>query len=60
MYLQEFVIALCRHEKASILQLHLSILQQIIQNWENIPLRLLQTLQDQNPAFSSSSHSTLK
>lgn len=58
-YLEKFVITLGRHQEASILKLHLPVLQQVVQNRQNIPLRLFQAFQDECPTFCSCTNCTL-
>ena len=58
-YLEKFVVTLGRHQEASILKLHLPVLQQVVQNRQNVPLRLFQAFQDEYPTFCSRTNCTL-
>lgn len=58
-YLEKFVVTLGRHQEASILQLHLPVLQQVVQNRQNVPLRLFQAFQDECPTFCGCTNCTL-
>ena len=43
----------------SILKLHLPVLQQVVQNRQNIPLRLFQAFQDESSSFCGCTNCTL-
>lgn len=49
-----------RHEEASVLQLHLPVLQQVVEDGQNVSLCLLQALQDQDSTLYCSPHGTLE
>lgn len=57
--LQQLVIALGWHQEASVLQLHLSVLQQVVEDRQDVPLGLLQPLQDQDSPLGRSPDGTL-
>lgn len=57
--LQQLVVALSRHEEASVLQLHLSVLQQVVEDRQDVSLCLLQPLQDQDSALCCCPYGTL-
>lgn len=52
--LQQLVIALGRHQEASVLQLHLPVLQQVVEDRQDVPLGLLQPLKHQDAALRRS------
>lgn len=58
--LQQLVIALGWHQEASVLQLHLSVLQQVVEDRQDVPLGLLQPLQDQDSPLGRSPDGTLR
>lgn len=57
--LQQLVIALGRHQEASVLQLHLPVLQQVVEDGQHVPLGLLQPLQHQDSALCCGSDGAL-
>ena len=58
-YLEKFVVTLGRHQEASILKLHLPVLQQVVQNRQDVPLRLFQAFQDECSTFCGCTNCTL-
>mmetsp|Transcript_18268 Transcript_18268/g.40345 ORF Transcript_18268/g.40345 Transcript_18268/m.40345 type:complete len:272 (+) Transcript_18268:290-1105(+) len=46
-------------QKPAILQLHLAVLQQIVQGWQHIPFSLLDTIQYEHPALERSPDGSL-
>ena len=59
-YLGQLVVSFWCHKEATVLQLHLSVLEEIVQHRQYIPLCLLYPLQDEQAAFQSSLYSTLQ
>lgn len=58
--LQQLVIALGWHQEASVLQLHLSVLQQVVEDRQDVPLGFLQPFQDQDSPLGRSPDGTLR
>lgn len=59
-HLQQFVVSWSSHEESAIIKLHLSVLQEIVENRQNIALCLLDTFKNKNPPRGSSLNSTLQ
>lgn len=57
--LTQQVISVVRYNEAAIVQLHLPVLQQVIEHWQHISLCLLNPVQHQYPALQSRLHRTL-
>ena len=58
-FFNKHVEALGINQESAILKGHFSVLEQVVEDWQDVALSLFDTIQDQNPALGSSTNTCL-